>query len=76
MSATLNETNEEEETFVLSNGVLRALREIADIRKVSPEEALAYAVASGRIIVKETSEGARVVIRKNGSVDRRLLVGE
>jgi hypothetical protein len=63
MSATMEEKNEE--TFVLSNGALHALNEIAAIKGVSPEDALAYAIASGRAIVKETSEGARVVIRRD-----------
>jgi hypothetical protein len=60
--------------FVISDEVLDALEEIADARGVSLEDALKEAIATERVIMRETRDGARILIKKPDKPARELLV--
>ncbi len=63
-----------EVTFVISDEVLDALREIAEQRGTTLPEALKWAIATQRLILQEASAGGHIVIRKPGQAPRELVL--
>jgi hypothetical protein len=62
-------------TVVISDEAYQALRQIADARDTTLEEALADALANEQVIAREIAGGGRILIEKPDKSLRELVSG-
>lgn len=76
MSANhLDDRTERQVTVVLTEEAFEALRQIADARGSTLEEALADALATEQVITREVAKGGRILIEKANKSLRELVAG-